>query len=91
MSDVNAQLERWRNLVKAGWFCGVALMLAGVVKLLLAWMAARAGEADITMVAKETSLSLQIFSVGLALLIVAIVGRAIVRSRASRPDSGVRE
>ena len=90
MSDEDASLKRWKNLVKAGWYGGVALMLGGVVKLLLAWMAARAGKADFTMVAKETTASLEIFSVGLVLLILAFIGRAIVRSRENRPDSGVR-
>jgi hypothetical protein len=42
------------------------------------------------MVAKETTVSLEIFSVGLVLVILALIGRAIVRSRAGRPDSGVR-
>jgi hypothetical protein len=90
VSDEKAPLERWRNLLKAGLYGGTGLMLAGVVKLLLAWLSARAGRADFTMVAKETTVSLEIFSVGLVLVILALIGRAIVRSRAGRPDSGVR-
>ena len=58
---------------------GAALMLAGVVKILLAWMAARAGQADLIMVHKETVFSLEIFSVGLVLLILAVIGKAFVR------------
>jgi len=90
VTEENAQLKRWKNLVKAGLVGGAALMLAGVVKVLLAWMAARAGKADFTMVAIETTASLKIFTVGLVLLIVAVIGRAVVRSREIRPDSGAR-
>ena len=91
MTEEDEQLKRWSNLVNTGLAGGAASMMVGVVKVLLAWMAARAGDADLRRVALETSTSLKIFTAGLVLLILAVIGRAIVRSRANRPDSGARE
>ena len=86
--------QRYQQLetaLKGVMTAGVVLMMYGMVRLTLAWMQARAGKSDLEIFATALTSSLKFFEFGLILLILAIIGRSAVRSRASRPVQSARQ